>query len=174
MRTSSNFFNGDVEPLIVRRLAFEMGYIPCGVDVFKLTERKALATLHDNSEFLKEAFLVENGIAYVRGTHHRFPLNGPSCKFTALVDARPEFDALWLSFLIHVDPPREVHKFLLKLQSPIEEHMDAVSEATLNRAFAPLAIATAWSNLRALAAEPPDFARRALGAYIECAKDTSY
>ena len=96
-----------------------MGYIPAGVDVFNLTEadRVGLAQSRDDIEFLKDAFWVVNGNVYVRGTRDAFPVFGPSCKYTALFDDRPEFDALRLLFLIHADQHQEVSTFVSKLQS---------------------------------------------------------
>ena len=100
-----------------------MGYIPAGVDVFNLTEadRVGLAQSRDDIEFLKDAFWVVNGNVYVRGTRDAFPVIGPSCKYTALFDPRPVFDALRRAFLVHADPCLRVHTF----QRGLKQMLDA-------------------------------------------------
>ena len=138
VRTSRDFFIREMEQLIIRPLAIQMGYIPDNVNVFSLTEaeRVALLVCPDNSAFLQEAFWTEGGCEYVKGTRNYFPVVGPTCKYTALFDGRPEFDALRLSFLIDADQYKEVFTFSNKLQSFIEDNMETIPGELLNRAFA--------------------------------------
>ena len=53
VRASRQFFTVEVEHNIIRRLAVEMGYIPSGVDVLKLTEaeREELITVSENNAY---------------------------------------------------------------------------------------------------------------------------
>ena len=98
--SSRDFFHTNNEVMVVRPLAVQMGYIPADVDVFALpeSERARLVEQPSNNEFLKDAFSNVNGEVFVRVTRHPFPMIGPSCRYTALFDDRPEFDALRLSF----------------------------------------------------------------------------
>ena len=165
-----------MEQSIIRRLAVEMGYFPADTDVFNLAdaEREEFVQGRGDAEFLKDAFWVDNGSVYVRRTRDAFPVIGPSCKYTALFDDRPEFDALRLLFLAQTDQHQKVFAFVTKLQNLIEETMDTMAGGVLDRACVFLETATAWSNLQSPTTEPPNFARRAWGAYTECVKDTSY
>ena len=129
VRASRKFFQTNIEAAVVRPLAVQMGYIPADVDVFALTEieRKHLSEQPCNNEFLKDAFWSSNGNHFVRGTQAPFPVIGPSCKYIALFDDRPEFDALRLSFLISADPEQLLQTFVTKLQCLVHETIDSLS-----------------------------------------------
>ena len=111
---------------------------------------------------------------YVRGTRDPFPLIGPTCRYEALFDVRPEFDALRLSFLISADPRQLIETFVTKLQSLVSESIETLSERQRQRCFDFLERAVAWGNLHAPVLEPPNFASRAWPAYLACIKNSNY
>ena len=79
-------------------------------------------------EYLDDAFWCRNGGLCIKGTREPFPnVNKPSCKYTALFDNRPGFDALRLSFLVDADPNKLPYTFVSKLQALIEDRK-SVSE----------------------------------------------
>ena len=140
------FFQMNNEAAAARPLAMQMGYIPGGVDVFALPdmERERLAKQPFNNEFLKEAFWCVNDECFVRGTHDPFPVIGPSCKYTALFDDRPEFDALRLSFLISADPSQCIKTFVTKLQFLVLENIVSLSAQQIHSWVTCLDEALSW------------------------------
>ena len=176
VRSSRDFFQMNNEAAVVRPLAMQMGYIPADVDVFALTEieRKHLSEQPSNNEFLKDAFWCVNGNHFVRGTQAPFPVIGPSCKYIALFDDRPEFDALRLSFLISADPEQLLHTFVTKLQSLVQESIEALSAQQIQICLTFLHTSSNWKNLRAPVQEPPNFASRAWPAYLACLRNRNY
>ena len=149
--------------MVVRPLAVQMGFIPADVDVFELpqSERARLVEQPSNNEFLKDAFSNVNGEVFVRGTRHPFPMIGPSCRYTALFDDRPEFDALRLSFLISADPTQSSETFVTKLQCLVCEFVDSLSAQQTQSCVTFSDKVSSWLNLPSPIQEPPNFASRA-------------
>ena len=106
LQASKLFFRRETEP-IIRRLAVLMGCIPSNVDVLELSEAERVALLveRDDVDFLREAFDEDvDGFRYIRGLYgEAFPHDGPTCRYEALFDERPEFDSLRLALLVHGD-----------------------------------------------------------------------
>ena len=109
---SRSFFQPHVEISYILPLAIQFGYIPANVDVLALGSQELASCRVANagcSDFLKSA---RSDDGFVRGAREPFPDDGPACKYMALFDARPVFDALRLQFLVRADPQSEVNSMM--------------------------------------------------------------
>ena len=106
VQAARSFFHRDLESVIIRPLACIMGYIPPNLDILSLNASDVAPLIDSPSslEFLQDAFYIEHGRPYIKGTRTLSPVTEPWCKYTALFDSRPEFDSLRLLFLVAADP----------------------------------------------------------------------
>ena len=170
IHASRQYFHCGFEAMIVRPVAVLLGYIPAGVNVLSLSEdhREALA---EEYTFLEECFYYRGGRKHVRGTQEIFPDDGPTCKYSALFDQRPEFDAIRAAFFA---AERDVLVFLQKLESVIENWMDNWSEEAVLRTFTFRDAIAAFAHSAVPLGEPANFAERAWAAYLDSVKASSY
>ena len=108
------FFDVMQEAPLVRPLAIRLGYLP--FDAVILVENEALRVNLSSSEASSHscdgAASAHDEAGYIRGTRILFPPDGPQCKYSALFDPRPEFDAIRESFIVQCDPEQQPHTFL--------------------------------------------------------------
>ena len=177
LQASKLLFSRETEP-IIRHLAVHMGCIPSNVDVLQLSEGERVALLleRDDVDFLREAFDEDvDGFRYIRGLYgEAFPHDGPTCRYEALFDERPEFDSLRLALLVHGDVNSGINTFLMRLQSLMEGDTEGVFAAYIADVHTFLETARCWSNLQCPATEIPNFTSLAWCAYIECVKNPDY
>ena len=177
LQASKLLFSRKTEP-IIRHLAVHMGCIPSNVDVLQLSEGERVALLleRDDVDFLREAFDEDDdGFRHIRGMYKKpFPHDGPTCRYEALFDERPEFDSLRMAFLIHGDVNSGINTFLMRLQRLMEEDTERMFATYSADVHSFLETAKCWSNLQWPATEIPNFTSLAWGAYIECVKNPDY
>ena len=75
-----------------------------------------------HADFIEEAWRYDGAVTYVRGTREPFPMLGPACKYMALFDDRPMFDALRLAFLVQADPHSGIGRMTTELQTIMRDH----------------------------------------------------
>ena len=157
------FFGRDMEHF-VRRLAVLFEYLPGGIDVFSMTP-EALEDVQSSgcSSFLESAKTADG---FVKGTRTPFPQGGPSCKYTALFDQRPCFDALRTSFIVNVDPQSGPRALLCALANVLED--DATEYTNIAKALEFIEKLREWGNEAVPAEKPLEFATRAWPAYLQC------
>ena len=115
---------------------------------------------------------AKSDAGHVKGTLQPFPVDGPSCKYAAIFDTRPAFDALRLAFLLHADPHLQIETAMGALASVIAA--DDAEPALLAGAFAFYEQMQRWSQRNMPMCDPPDFSTRAWGAYLKCIQRTDY
>ena len=179
---SRDFFTYANEVHLVRHVALYLGLVPNTNEIRGLTrdelDQVILAEEGFNTNFLEEAFSVhDGGLRLVRGSRDVFPPDGPSCKYTALFDARPCFDALREAFLIATSPLSSTDRFELlvrdQLGTPLfalPEHSHIVASAIefIDR------INNAASDFVAPSHAPEHFAKRAWPAYVDAFCNDGY
>ena len=167
---SREYFHSGFEATIVRPVAVLLGYIPAGVDVLSLSDdhRESFAV---DYAFLEESFYCRGGRRLVRGTQEIFPDNGPVCKYAALFDLRPEFDAIRKAFFA---AESELTVFLQKLESVMVNSMDNWSEEAVQRTMTFLDSIADFAKSAVPLSEPANFAERAWAAYLDSVKASSY
>ena len=153
-----------------------MGYIPPNLDILSLSSSDMALFIGSpgSLEFLEDAFYIEHGRPYIKGTRTLSPVSESWCKYTALFDSRPEFDSLRLLFLVSADSSSEIKTFLNKLQSLFTDTWESLSPGQLESVICFLDKASEWANLETPIAEPPNFAHRVWPAYLECMRCLDY
>ena len=91
-------------------------------------------------------------------------LNGPDCKYSALFDARPAFDALREAFLIFADPNSQAVVFTRLLS---ELGVPATTAEFIGKL-------RQWNTTPLLVHAPVAFNTRAWNAYLDCIRQGSY
>ena len=163
---SRSFFTAENEHGFIRSVAVEIGYISATTQV-SLGNNGQLVVRGD-----AQGVAVEEGLqsastedGYVRGLKRvRFPPDGPSCKYSALFDPRPIFDALREAFLVYGDANGRATSFL--------RHMARLGIHSRNYSF--MAELEAWTASTAPAEAPMNFGVRAWNAYLACVQHGTY
>ena len=96
----------------MRPLAIKLGFVPANMEVHMVDGRVCVsgASLQSAGQWegLQQA---RSDDGFIKGTRMVFPFDGPSCKYGALFDERPEFDALREGFMTYA-PQSSPRQFL--------------------------------------------------------------
>ena len=95
-----DFFNLAIEEKLVRALAVTLKHIPANVDVLRCSAAEVTALRAET--FGKFDFIETpwDAAGFIKGSEYvRFPEGGPTCKYAALFDSRPEFDHFRVDFI---------------------------------------------------------------------------
>ena len=164
------FFTAETEASIIAPLAVLLGFIPAAGNYRECSaaELENLQVENDGAlcSFLAPAFF-ENavGLRLVRGTRLPFPADGPSCKYAALFDLRPAFDALRDAF---VKESPEFRLLLGDVLGPVED------DETQGVVLSFLDVWDEYEHCKCRAEPPPDFASRAWLAYTDALMSGQY
>jgi len=115
MVASRRFLHPEIEELVVRPLAICLGYLPADVEIDANQNGVSIVGEVANAQYFMEYEGTRSACTidgYVRGTRLAFPHEGPSSKYAALFDGRPEFDAIREAFLVGSDPESTVKLFI--------------------------------------------------------------
>ena len=170
---SRAFFRPEFERNVVRPLAVRCGYMIADVDLITAANGCTVSLRH--ASLFRDRFVspgleraqTEDG--YVKGTRIKFPADGPDCKYCALFDARPEFDALREIFLITADPNSKVDTFL---RSANDAGLTTASGPGANQSF--LTKVQNWAAFALATDEPAAFGARAWESYLACVRCPQY
>jgi len=101
----------------------------------------------------------------VRGSSGKiFPQNGPGCKYSALFDPNPSFDALREAFMIFGDPNSKADTFVRLLMQQVAGRKHLTFTRNVQT----------WIAAATSDCEPMGFGVRAWSAYLSCVQDKSY
>jgi hypothetical protein len=164
------FFTAETEASIISPLAFLLGFIPAAGEYqgCSSAELEQLQAENDGAccSFLAPAFFEDAaGRPMVRGTRLPFPADGPTCKYAALFDIRPVFDALRDAF---VKESTEFRLLLGDVMGPLEDA--GVQGVVLNF----LDVWDEYEQCKCRAEPPADFASRAWLAYTDALRSHQY
>jgi len=155
---SRQFFNAEDECQRVRPLAIKMGFVPASMEGHMVDGRVCVSGASLQSDGQWEGLQQARGDdGFIKGTRIVFPFDGPSCKYEALFDGRPEFDALREGFMTYA-PQSSPRQFLGLAQ---ESCVD-VRHTSFLRSL------TSWVECPTPLREPLEFGPRAWEAYMTC------
>ena len=103
LAASLSFFTHDMETAFILPVAIRLGYVPQGTlatDISLSNIARIRAQDPHASSFLAAAKGTDG---YIVGSRDIFPADGPCCKYNALFDPRPHYNAIRFLFLIGGD-----------------------------------------------------------------------
>ena len=160
-----DFFNLNIEEDLVRPLAVTLGHVPANVDVLRYSSEEVTALrsqTHGEFDFLETP---QDAAGFIKGNASvSSPNDGPTCKYAALFDSRPDFDHLRADFI-----QKEPRIFLQGLQSAMWK-----SGPDLAMVHNFVLKVQALCNCLLTPDRPADFAARAWPAYLQCVKKSAY
>ena len=165
----SCFFIPEMEEHYVRRLAVQFDYVPRGMDVFALIRAGQEVSVGGIRSSFLESAQTEDG--FVKGTRTPFPSNGPSCRYLALFDQRPCFDALRMSFVVDADPESGPRVLIHALATVLEG--DDVCYTYVDKAITFVEKLREWNERSVSVEKPVGFPSRAWPAYLHCIREHS-
>ena len=119
LASSLRFFTHDMETAFILPVAILLGYVPQGTlatDISLRSIERIRAQYPHASSFLAAAKGTDG---YIVGCRDIFPADGPCCKYNALFDPRPHYNAIRYLFLIGGDTSSTVEKFVEALDQII-------------------------------------------------------
>ena len=161
---SRDFFCVEIEENLIRPLAVSRGMLPPDVNPQGMGADGLARICTENPEACEFLMPARGEDGFIVGTRSIFPPGGPSCKYLALFDARPEFDALRLAFLVFGDPCMEVTALVGHLSDALVN--PRTTPAAIEKGIEFLEILREWAACQVVVEEPPQYAKRAWIAYV--------
>ena len=160
------FFTVANEEMCIRPLAVRLGYLGAATRVDRGSHGQLQVTcVHDPTGQKEGMCSARDEDGYVRGTKRvPYPVDGPDCKYSALFDPRPVFDALREAFMLFKSSRAPGRLFLNLLQ---EQAVDDSNETFRG-------LVGQWLATSSPSGPPPDFAVRAWSAYLKCVTEPGY
>ena len=142
---SRQFFFAEHELLYVRLLAKKLGFVPSNLDVHVIGGRVCVSGGDLQSGGQWEGLqAARSNDGFIKGTRQVFPFDGPSCRYEALFDARPEFDALREAFMVFAPDSSPRPFFNFARESGIDVEHDVFFAFLLHGLNAQLHFGSLW------------------------------
>ena len=170
LHASTSLFSLNLEQAIVCPLLVTLGLVPSD-NSFRSLSRESLDRIiaeHQqcSCSLLEPAFfLAAAGCRRVCGTQHLFPDNAPECKYAALFDHRPSFDALRSSVYLGHELFVDVLDGLLA-QNPNKSWRNQCQEL--------LHLVRKYNSLSVELQPPHGFEQRVWPAFLDAITNTDY
>ena len=157
-------FTADHESLHVRGFAQKLNYLPSELEVHVVAGQVRVSKADLQRDGKCEGLQPAHGSdGFIRGTRVAFPDDGPSCKYEALFDQRPVFDAL-----------REAFMTFTLGRSP-QPFFNLARDSLVDKCHLPfLSCLAAWVECPTPLSEPQDFGTRCWEAYMDCISDDNF